>query len=226
MKISVIIPVFNQGQYLAQCIESVLAQTYKAHEIIAIDDGSTDNSALVAKSYPVKLIQQVNKGLASARNTGIMNSTGDYIFPLDADDMMTENCLERITQVIEQTNGDVVAPSFKEFGISNAQVILIHDPDTGFGIPKLEDFKMGNRIGYFSAVKKEALLEVGGYSPRMVFGYEDFHLWINLLQKGKKFVTIPEVLILYRTKEQSMIHDALKHHDELMAQIHKDFPNW
>lgn len=218
-KLSIIIPVYKQAEYLAQAIESALNQTAPAHEVIVVDDGSPDNSAEIASHYPVKLVRQVNKGLSSARNTGIMNATGDYVFPLDADDMMLENCLERIGQVIEETQADIVAPSLKEFGMSNAEVILMADP-------KLEDFKAGNRIGYFSAIKKEALLEVGGYSPRMIHGYEDMALWINLLSRGKRIVTIPEVLVLYRTKQQSMIHDAIKHHDELMTQIHKDFPQW
>ena len=80
-KISVVIPCFEQAQYLSECIESVLAQTYKPHEIIVINDGSQDETRYVAMQYPVRYIEQVNKGLASARNTGIMNATGDYIFP-------------------------------------------------------------------------------------------------------------------------------------------------
>ncbi len=148
-KITVCIPVFKQAEYLSDCIESVLAQTVKPHEIIVVDDGSPDNSAEIASKYPVKVIRQVNKGLASARNTGIMNMTGDYFYPLDSDDMMLENCLERVSQVIEETGADIVAPSLKTFGTTNAEVILMPDP-------KLEDFKLGNRIGYFSAIKKEA----------------------------------------------------------------------
>ena len=224
-KISVIIPTFEQDQYLAECIESVLAQTLKPHEIIVVNDGSQDDTRYVAGQYPeVKYIEQVNKGLSSARNTGIMNSTGDYIYPLDSDDMMQENCIERISQVIEETNADVVAPSFKCFGKSNEEIVLMENP-------KLEDFKPTNgfptnRIGYFSAIKKEALLEIGGYSPRMTFGWEDYHLWINLLSKGKKIVTIKDILMLYRIKENSMITEANAHATELWTQIYKDFPNF
>lgn len=223
MTISVIIPIYNQGKYLEQAIYSVLTQTEKADELIIINDGSLDDSLEIAKSHlgnpslSIKVVDQVNKGLSSARNTGIMNAIGDYIFPLDADDIMQENCIERVKQVIEETDADIVAPSFKTFGTTNEQVILMPNPT-------LKDFKVGNRIGYFSAVKREALLEVGGYSPKMVWGYEDLHLWVNLLSKGKKLITIPDVLILYRTKEESMIHDAVKHHQELMSQIYKDFP--
>lgn len=217
MKISVIIPSYGQAEYLSQAIESVLAQTEQPHEIIVIDDGSPDNSIEIAKKYPVKLIQQTNRGLSSARNTGIMNATGDYIFPLDADDMMTENCIKRINEVIDETYADIIAPSFKTFGTSNEEVILMTNPT-------IEDFKTGNRIGYFSAIKKSALLEIGGYSSKMIWGWEDYALWFDLLSKGNILITIPEILMLYRTKEQSMITVANAHADELWRQIHKDFP--
>ena len=182
-KISFIIPAYNQAQYLAQCIESVLSQTVKPYEIIVVNDGSQDDTRYIAKSYPIKYIEQVNKGLASARNTGLMNMTGDYFYPLDSDDMMLENCLEKTTETIEKNpDADIIAPSFKCFGKYNESVILMDNP-------QLEDFKVANRIGYFSAIKKEALLEIGGYSPRMIHGYEDYHLWVNLLSQGKKIVS-------------------------------------
>ena len=97
--------------------------------------------------------------------------------------------------------------------------------------PQLEDFKPTdfktpqNRIGYFSAIKKEKLLEIGGYNPKMVWGWEDYDLWIDLLRRGARIVTIPEILILYRTKEHSMINVANEHSSELMAQIYKNHPN-
>ena len=219
MKISIIVPAFNQGQYLAQALDSIFAQTIKPHEVIVINDGSQDKTQEIASLYPVKLINQVNKGLASARNTGIMNATGDYILPVDSDDILLENCVERISEVIEETDADVVAPSFKCFGVNNDTVVLMPNPT-------LEDFKTANRIGYASAIKKEVLLEVGGYSPRMTWGYEDLHLWVNLLTRNYKLVTIKDVLWLYRTKEKSMVHEAQSHHQELMAQIYKDFPNF
>lgn len=218
MEISVIIPSYNQAQYLPSAISSLLEQTKKVHEVIVIDDGSTDNSLEVAKLFDgVKVISQVNKGLSSARNTGIMNATGDYILPLDADDMLIETAVEKIIQVAEQTGADIISPSFKCFGVAQDEIILMPNPT-------MEDFKSGNRIGYCSAIKRDLLLEVGGYSSKMWCGYEDYHLWFDLLSRGKKIVTIPEVLWLYRTKEKSMIHDAQAHHVELMTQISKDFP--
>jgi len=218
--ISVIIPVFNQAEYLTDAIESVLAQSEPALEIIVIDDGSTDSSSKIADSYKpkgVQVVHQVNKGLASARNTGIMRAIGSYIFPLDSDDLMKENCLERLTDEILRTNADMIAPSFKCFGKQNGEVVLDKDP-------KLEDFLKTNKIGYFSAIKRSALLEVGGYNPRMTWGWEDWDLWIDLLKRGKILVTIPDVLVLYRTKETSMITEANKHSKELQEQMRKNHP--
>src|SRR3990167_10668477 len=146
-KISVIIPCFNQAQYLSECIESVLNQTFKPLEIITISDGSQDDTRYVAQQYPdVKYVEQVNKGLASARNTGLMNMSGDWFFTLDSDDVMLPDCLQRVADTIAYNpEANIVAPSFKCFGKYQGDVILMPDP-------KIEDFKFlngqpQNRIG-------------------------------------------------------------------------------
>lgn len=221
--INIIVPSYNQAEYLREALDSCLSQTEHCF-ITIIDDGSKDNSLEIAREYAkesnVQVISQVNKGLASARNTGIMNTRDDdddYLLFLDADDILLPNCVQRIEQEIEKTGADIIAPSFKCFGKGDDTIILMPNPT-------IEDFKTGNRIGYCSAIKRSKLLEVGGYSPRMTTGYEDLHLWFNLLSRGATIVTIPEVLWLYRTKEKSMWHDAKEHHVELMGQIQKDFP--
>lgn len=219
MKVTVAIPCWNQTQYLPEAIKSALKQTYKNIEIIVVNDGSPDNTKEVAEKYPVKIINQVNKGLASARNAAILNMRGQYFLPLDADDILLPNCVEELIRVAKVTNADVIAPSFKTFGLSEEVVTLM-------AAPTLDDFRTGNRIGYFSMIKRSALQETGGYSSRM-FAYEDLSLWIDLLSRGKKIVTVPQTLALYRTKKESMWTEAVsKHHKELMDQIYKDFPNF
>lgn len=211
---SIIIPTYNQQDFVADAIQSALDQTVPC-EVIVINDGSTDNSLEVINSFKdkVKVIDQNNKGLPSARNTGIMNATGDYILPLDSDDILEDHCVEVLQQVAEMhTDADVIAPSFKSFGVAQGDIILMPNPT-------IEDFKTANRIAYCSAVKRETLLKLGGYSPRMFWGYEDFALWIDLLKRGGKIVTIPEKLWLYRTKNESMLTEALKHHEELINRI-------
>ena len=215
--ISIIIPVYNHKEFIADAIDSALAQTVKPHEIIVIDDGSTDGSAEITSRYPVKLIRQVNKGLASARNTGIMNATGEYILPLDSDDILLDKCIGKITQKIKETSADIIASSFKCFGVENHEIILS-------GTLAAKDFIEVNRIAYCSAFRRSVALEVGGYSSRMIWGYEDYHFWIDLLKRGKTISIISEPLFLYLTRANSMIHNAQQHHQELMDQIKRDHP--
>src|ERR1051325_1413095 len=92
--ISVIIPCYNQGHYLAQAIDSALDQLYPSLEVIVVDDGSTDGTPLVAASYPaVRLVRQPNSGLAAARNRGLADCRGTYVVFLDADDRLEPGAL-------------------------------------------------------------------------------------------------------------------------------------
>ncbi|GGA98963.1 glycosyltransferase family 2 protein [Agarivorans gilvus] len=102
--ISVVIPLYNKSNYISRAINSVLNQTMAVHEIIVIDDGSTDNSAeIVSASFPmVKLISQSNSGVSAARNTGILHSKGEYIAFLDADDYWTEHFINNINFLIKR----------------------------------------------------------------------------------------------------------------------------
>lgn len=219
MRTTICIPVYNQADTLAKTIESALTQTVPC-EIIVVNDGSTDASKFVAMEYEdrgVKLINQINKGLSSARNTGIMNATGEFFLPLDSDDTLEPTCVERIEKVFDETDADVVSPSFTTFGEDNQTVTLSMRPS-------LDDFKTANRVGYCSAVKLSVLKQVGGYSPRMIWGYEDYALWFDLLLRGKKIYTIPESLWNYRVRQNSMMTTARLNHDKLMTQISKDHP--
>lgn len=216
--ITIVIPLFNQQDFICDAIESALAQSMS--RVIVVNDGSTDNSLEIARKYTmqgVMVIDQVNKGLASARNTGIMNAKSEYVFFLDADDILLDGCVDKIIEVAAKTQADMIAPSFRTFGTSGQEIIL------GQNL-KLEDFRDGNKVGYCQAIKRSVLLEVGGYSPRMTWGAEDLALTCLLLSKGKTLVTIPEVLWLYRTKAESMWTETAKYKDEFLAQINKDVP--
>jgi glycosyltransferase involved in cell wall biosynthesis len=93
--VSVIIPCYNQAHFLAEAIESVLAQNHPRFEILVVDDGSTDDTSEVAARYPeVRCLRQENRGLAAARNAGLRSSEGEYVVFLDADDRLLPNALE------------------------------------------------------------------------------------------------------------------------------------
>ena len=94
-RVSVIIPCFNQGRFLPDAIKSVLAQTYRDLEVLVMDDGSTDDTGEVASTYPmVRLLQQRNQGVATARNAALRESTGGYLVFLDADDRLLPYALD------------------------------------------------------------------------------------------------------------------------------------
>lgn len=113
-KFSVIIPMYNVENYIEKCILSVLNQTFTDYEIIVVDDGATDRSAeraeKLAKANPhrIKLIHQENRGLGGARNTGLANATGEYIWFIDSDDSIKQNALEEIDAFIEKNDVQMV----------------------------------------------------------------------------------------------------------------------
>lgn len=120
--VSIIIPIYNVEAYLEETVNSVCNQTYKNIEIILVNDGSTDNSGMICnllaeKDYRIKVINKLNGGLSSARNTGIDNASGDYLFFLDGDDYIAK---ESITVLLDQFRdrkniGIVSAPCFYSF---------------------------------------------------------------------------------------------------------------
>ena len=113
-KISVIIPCYNQEKYIAEAIESVLAQTFESFEIIVVNDGSKDQSLEIIKSYTSKYpnkiscIDQENQGVIASRNNAITQAKGEYIFPLDGDDKIASDCLEKLYNAMINNKGDVI----------------------------------------------------------------------------------------------------------------------
>ncbi len=107
--LSIIVPVYNVEEYIQKCINSILSQNYLDFELILIDDGSTDNSGKICdefafESKKIKVIHQENGGLSNARNTGIKNANGDYIWFVDSDDWIVENAFSIIDQELRENN--------------------------------------------------------------------------------------------------------------------------
>ena len=133
-KISVIIPVFNVCDYLEECLESVIAQTFQDFEIIIVDDGSTDDSLAIAKKFAdfnknIRIVTQKNEGLSSARNAGLKEAKGEYIFFLDSDDKIAPETLEHLYNSVIKYDTDVAICSFQYFFSVKDQ---IHSIDTSW----------------------------------------------------------------------------------------------
>ena len=120
-KLTIVVPLYNVASYIKACIDSVLSQqTTFGIEVIMVDDGSTDRSLAIAKAcaeqYPhIKVISQENKGLGGARNTGLLNASGEYILFLDADDRLSENALSELIKTAEEQQADIL--EFSAMGI-------------------------------------------------------------------------------------------------------------
>ena len=130
--VSVLIPCYNAEKWLSQTIESVLAQTWDNIEIILVDDGSTDNSLAIAKSFELnnlKVISQINSGASTARNRAFKESQGDFIQYLDADDLLAPDKIERQMRLLSNENLEyVVCGQWARFYTSLEQARFIPEP--------------------------------------------------------------------------------------------------
>ena len=130
MKVSVIVPVYNVEKYLSRCVESLLAQNYTDLEIILVDDGSKDNSGKMCDVYSgrdkrISVIHKKNEGLSSARNAGMDVASGDAIFFLDSDDYLSEDCIAKCVELLDQYDADVSIVQMVHVSETTNEVIRI-----------------------------------------------------------------------------------------------------
>jgi glycosyltransferase involved in cell wall biosynthesis len=189
--ISVIIPVYNCERYLAQAIDSVLAQTYSPLEIIVVDDGSTDDSARVAQSYSeVRYFWQENGGISAARNRGIDAITGDFVAFLDSDDLWSSEKLQRQIEAFAATPDlDVVFGWVRQFispdidDAIKAQLYCPPEPMAGYHAGAM-------------LVRREALLRVGGFDPQYRTG--EFLDWYKRAQEAQLQMQLIDGVVMER----------------------------
>jgi len=214
MTVSVIITSYNYGNFLHEAIDSVLQQTFnrKEFEVIVVNDGSTDNTSKVAKKFQVTLLNQKNLGLPIARNNGIKYSKGRFILPLDADDKLHPQFLEKTVPILENfPNIGVVYTHRKHFGLIQTTKYA--------GIYSLETLKKTCILNYCSLFKKQVWSECGGYNPNMKLGYEDWDFWLSIAQNNWDFKLVNEVLFYYRKHGFSLIDLAKENHYKLLRTI-------
>ena len=221
-QISIIIPCYNQGEYLFECIDSLQKQTFQDFEIIIVNDGSSDPSTLnflkeIKQNSPLKnklnILNQENKGLPGARNTGIKKSAGTWILPLDADDKLAPNFLESTLQEAKTQNLDFVATHIQHFGLKNS----IYKTHLWKNAQYLNNF-----LPYCALFSKE-IFENEKYDPQFNQGFEDWELWNRILKSPKKFKgsILPEPLFFYRKKKNSMLQDVHKNYIKRLIQLWK-----
>ena len=220
--VSVVVPCYNDGQYLSEALQSVFNQTYKNWECIIVNDGSTDNSTEIAKKWlsidsRFSYIEIENSGVCKARNVGIDRAKGDYILPLDADDKISKDYLYLGIKAFLDNNALYVVYSEAEFFGNKKGLLKLKEFS-------LENLARNNMIFCSAFFRREDCLSIGKYDLNLRDGLEDWEFWINLLKEGGKVHKIPKVCFYYRkiegtrnvsitTSQYKVIYDyiSLKH---------------
>ena len=203
MKFSVIIPLYNKAPYIRKALESIFAQTYTDYELIVVDDGSSDDSLVIAKqcitdrcavdrhdgcrsALPVEIIEQANSGVSAARNNGVAASKGEYVAFLDADDWWEPTFLEKMAQLIaDYPEAGLYASNYIYYKPGKTH-IAVSNIETGyFNYPK--SYYEGGAMPIWTGaimIPRRVMDEMGGFPVGIKLG-EDFLLWAKIAMQYK-----------------------------------------
>ncbi len=218
MFFSIIIPMYNSQQYIAECVDSLLCQTMKDFELVVVDDGSKDKSGEIVRTYMekdsrVRLISQENSGQSKARNRGLRESQGEYIIYLDSDDfVMKEDFLQKVKSTIESTAADVVMyryvkyydgenPRFEKSHYDFQGTEGISSPEKLLPLLARKDAYYGS--AWTKSVKRELLIKHSIFFDEKL-SCEDFDWSYRIIEKVKSIVCLDEVFIAYRQRQGSV----------------------
>ena len=210
--ISIIVPIYNSGRYLRQCLDSIINQSYKNFEVLLINDGSVDDSAMICKEYVekdsrIRYFENENGGVSSARNFGIKHSRGEYITFIDSDDWVEPNYLEIFYKTIKEKDADIIVANYCTFRENDAMFLfhvaetneaLVFQPDDAFFNYMFSTF--GTDISWGSACSKlfkKSLFERLYFSEDISWA-EDFDLMYKLFLVSKCIVYLYKAPYCYR----------------------------
>jgi glycosyltransferase involved in cell wall biosynthesis len=205
---SIVIPCYNQGDFLKDCLNSILNQDYQYWETIIINDGSTDNTKEVINGYKdtdarIKIVEQSNKGLSEARNAGLKIVQGDYILFLDADDWLNSHCLSCYSFFLKSNSDfELIRCGYAHWDNPNGTCLHKHIPEENGSIfPKV----MTSNIGpcHSILIDRKFAEKLGGFDP-LLKSCEDWDFWIRAGKMGARIYSIPDILVGYRYVAHSM----------------------
>jgi glycosyltransferase involved in cell wall biosynthesis len=213
--ISVIIPAYNHGAFVARGITSVLSQTFKAHEIIVVDDGSTDDTKRRLSEYSccIRYHYQSNCGPGAAKQAGVGLAQGEYIQFLDADDSIAPNKFEKQLAIFK-ANPDT-SLVYSDYANIDSQRNLLGGESTSLSsgeAPLARLVKENFMPVHAPLTRRQAIIEVGGLDTARI-GQEDWDLWLRLAIKGYRFYHSPGIMAYYHRDGSAVTTNA-----ELMYQ--------
>lgn len=220
--VSIIVPVYKVEKYLPLCLDSILAQTYENLEVILVDDGSPDSSPAICDEYAkndsrVKVIHQENKGLASARNTGLRNMTGDFFYFVDSDDCIHPSLIENALKEAEQENANIVQieletvpsdfndyqkeiPEYRKQIFDRVESLYNLDRDDK---SRGKDIRLTTTVVWTKLYRTEAFRKF--LFPEGMRMHEDQMVAHRLIQMAGGMVFLDVPLYYYRMSEESLI---------------------
>lgn len=215
IKVSIIVPFYNTQEYLKRCLNSIAAQTFRDYEIILIDDGSTDCSYQIAKKYKCKfdhfkLYRQDNKGVAYARNVGLMMAEGEYVAFVDSDDFVDRNYLKRMVGEAQRTNADIICCNFY-WVLQNKLVIKNY---INFKTGMFSNIEALNMIIADTVMqsylwnklwRRDLFLSSNTKFPDMYF--EDIATSFKIIYYANKVYVMKDVLYYYTQRSDSILHE-------------------
>ncbi len=221
--VSIVVPYFNRADTIDETIQSVFAQTFSDHELILVDDGSTDQESVkkleqLRIDYPtIIILEQKNQGVAAARNNGISKARGKYIVCLDSDDIIDPTYVEKCLIVLELNQDIGLTTTYrKDFGV-------ITDEFRGAPYEPIELFK-NNMVTTAAMFRKKAWEVSGGYKSDI--GYEDWEFWLTLAEHGFWGKLLPEFLFSYRVAMSSRFMEDKEAHwnnIKIIQNMHKQY---
>lgn len=205
--ISIVIPAYNVENYLQECLDSCLAQTYEKIQVVIVNDGSDDQSGEIAEKYTasdrrLKYIQQENQGVSFARNVGIDNSLGDYVMFIDGDDFIADDCVEKMVNELLRTDADMVfCEAYRWYDDKRKEEFLIN-PES-LKIENGTDYLESNLTTYMWGKIYRRSLVVNTILQKCNL-CEDMFFNLQVLPKCRKVSYIREFLYYYRFNDSSI----------------------
>lgn len=222
--VSVVIPYFGLDRFVEDAVGSVFEQDYERIEVVVVNDGSwRPEDAVIdelADRFPIRVLAQRNSGLSRARNAGILQSRGSYVLPLDADNMLCPTFVSRCVALLEVETAAAFATTWSQSISEDGR--HFQPPDEGIQpIGNSSPAVLENNVaGDATAVLRREIFDDGfRYSPELA-SYEDWQLYRELHSAGRFGLVIPERLLVYRLRADSMVREVgLVHHGRLYAEM-------
>lgn len=225
--ISVVMPVYNGGQYLAAAIESILNQTFGDFEFLIVEDGSTDDSLSIIKAYQQKddririIVNDGNKGLVYSLNTAFDQVKSKYIARMDADDIaMSERLAKQVEFMEKNPDITIVGTQIKLTTTGKPTRVDLHHDEIKI------DLLMYNQLSHPTVmIRKEDILEKNLHYKNDYYSSEDYKLWTQIVSSGLKVANLPDVLLQYRVHEAQMssASNKMKLQQEHTNRIRKEY---